>query len=452
MKQIIPILLFSLLILTSCNNPGVNILSEEFNYSTYIDEDFSVKYPDWPITNQTEQGAEVSVSKGFCTIMVNSETIPAESWYSSFTNALKTTPNTLSSESIDEDLFIKSITKYGEHNLISEIKIVDCNNKAHLVNVVCIEQVIGEQEVLEIYKTVFDSIECKEEKELEYNTFEEEDFEIEYPEWNDITGHFGEENILAATEGYCTVLVNKHNALPEDLINWLELAIETQDETELIDSDKITDEEYTMKYRGPYENNTLLTNSNILYCNYQSYITAVVCVEENYKEEYEEIKNQVLDSIECKEEYKIPKMEIPEEIEEQEPEVIEEIENTIVQTDAGDEYGINAEAVVYFINNNEFFTKVMSDFDKANLVFEDDENLYLKVMLDNDGKITSIDEGEYSNADVTLYIPIMDALNILNNAANINPINLISFAINVRTDPAETKNEVIGNVLRGEYN
>ena len=109
--------------------------------------------------------------------------------------------------------------------------------------------------------------------------------------------------------------------------------------------------------------------------------------------------------------------------------------------------------VVYFINSNDFFTNVMKDFPKANLLIEDeDRELKLRVLIDGEGKITLLEDGEYSDADVTLIIPLRDALNIFNNAENINPFTLISFAINVRTEPAEIKNQVIQKVLSGEYN
>jgi hypothetical protein len=96
----------------------------------------------------------------------------------------------------------------------------------------------------------------------------------------------------------------------------------------------------------------------------------------------------------------------------------------------------------------------MQDFPKANLVFEDTENnriLQLRVLVGDDGKISLLEDGRHDDADVTLILPLRDALNMFGNAQNINPFTLLGFAVNARTEPVEIKNEVIQRVLRGEY-
>ena len=52
-------------------------------------------------------------------------------------------------------------------------------------------------------------------------------------------------------------------------------------------------------------------------------------------------------------------------------------------------------------------------------------------------------EGSYSDADFTLTMPLDDALNVFNNADRITLANILSFAVNVRTDPPEMLNELI---------
>ena len=119
------------------------------------------------------------------------------------------------------------------------------------------------------------------------------------------------------------------------------------------------------------------------------------------------------------------------------------------------QFGIEEEMVIYFINENAFFTNVMKDFPKANIVIEDKDNnrkLKLRVKIDAAGKITLLEDGQYNDANVTLKVPLRDALNIFGNAQNINAVTLIGFAVNVRTEPEGIKNEVIRKVLRGEYN
>ncbi|MBW2994386.1 hypothetical protein KY315_03125, partial [Candidatus Woesearchaeota archaeon] len=227
-----------------------------------------------------------------------------------------------------------------------------------------------------------------------------------------------------------------------------------QEGSKLIESNK-NGEVYTAKYTSPYQEHKMISDTKFFYCNYQTYFTAVVCMENMLDDKFREIRDVILNSAQCKKEYKIPEPKITEDIKKKEPEVVEEIKAEIVKTDAAEEFGIDAEAIVYFINENTFFTKVMSDFNSANLVFDDAENdreLKLKVKLDKNGKIILLDDGHYSDADITLTVPLIDALNILNNAANINPLNLIVFAAHVTTDPPEIKNQVIQNVLRGKYN
>ena len=173
--------------------------------------------------------------------------------------------------------------------------------------------------------------------------------------------------------------------------------------------------------------------------------------------EYEILKDEILDSSKCKTIYEIPTPEVieeqKEEIIEEEPEVIEEIEDEIVKTNMGEEFGIDEEMIVYFINSNVFFTNIMKDFPKVNLVMEDDDrNLELKATIGSDGKITLLEDGLHGDADVTIYVPLRDALNIFSNANNINPLTLLSFAVNVRTEPVEIKDQVIRDVIAGKYN
>lgn len=442
-KKLLLVLVLSLFIL-GCKEMAIeNVLKQEVNYKTLDVGGFSIDYPDWPKTEENTT-SEVSVTRGFCTVIVNSNDARAVDLYRHFTDSFSDAPNILSFDGDEDDLVVISTSMYLENRMFSKIKIEQCNDKSYIINVVCLEEFMGYEEVQNIHQAVFGSAHC-DQKELVYEMFEEDDFEIEYPQWSKVD--FGNNTILGVSKGVCSVMVNKHNALPEDLYSWLNLALEGK----VIESEAENDV-YSIKYNSDYEDKVLISEAKMFYCNYQSYMPAVVCIEDEYKEEDKEIIEKVLESAQCKKEYKIPKVEITEEIKEQEPEVVEEIENEIVKTDAGEEFGIDAEAVVYFINSNEFFTKVMKDFPKANLVFEDDgRELKLRVLVGDDGKIISIEEGEFDDADVTLAVPLIDALNIFNNAANINPLNLLSFAVNVRTDPPEIKNEVIGKVLRGEY-
>ena len=434
-------------------------LSEEFEYTEFYNDGFSILYPVWPATTGD---FELGVTKGYCSVVINSEKMTADQWYDLFMDAID--EQELEVIISDEgDKHIKYSSEYQNITMINDNMIFDCRDGAVAVSIVCMEDV--EEKVQAMHTKIFDSASCEEDSpkqvqkveidaELKYKDFDDDDFSVEYPEWDVMPTE--DESLLAVSKGVCSVLVNKHNALPGDISDWLQTAIKDNDDHELMDASE-DDDVYHLSYEMPYEETTVTSTMKVFYCNYQSYITQILCVNELVTEEYEDIRDKILDSAECSKRYEIPTPELieekKEEIIEEEPDVIEEIEDEIVKTNAGEEFGIDEEMVVYFINNNVFFGKIMKDFPKGNLVIEDDDReLKLRVKIDDDGKITSLEDGEYSDADVTLIIPLRDALNIFSNAQNINPLTLLGFAVNVRTDPPELKNEIIQKVLRGEYN
>jgi len=452
------------LLLVSCTPEEIfqqqldKAMSEEVTYTAYSDDGFSVKHPEWPESEDNDGSLEVSVTMGFCSVIVNQEGLAAEQWYDSLITAVEDNDDNEIIVDDEDELRIKYSSPYLNFTMISDTRFYGCNDDSYAISIVCISE--ADEKAQHIHDTVFGSATCDEEEpeEQTYQEFEDEDYVIEYPGWTEFEDESGEERVLAVTEGVCSLLVDKHNALPEDIANWLEQAIEEQDDHDLLSSSN-RDDVYYMNYELPYEEYTVTATTELHYCNYMTYITQFLCVNELVTDEYVEIREITLDSVDCMGEYEIPEPEVieeqREELEEEEPEVIEEIEDEIVKTNAGEEFGIDEEMVVYFINSNEFFTKVLKDYPKINLVFEDVDNnreLELKINIGDDGKIELLDDGQHSDADVTITLPLRDALNIFNNAANINPITLIGFAINVQTDPASVKDEVIQNVLQGKYN
>jgi len=292
---------------------------------------------------------------------------------------------------------------------------------------------------------------------IEYRSYSSDDFKVNIPEWNELTDESGEERVVGVTKGVCSVIVNKYTARPQDINNWVKQNVGDSEGNRLLSSSQ-DNEIYYFEFEQPYEQYIVTSKNKMFYCNYLTYVTTVMCVNELMTDEDLEIADDILESAECEKEYEVPNLKVErEEIEEEKPEVaeeIEEIEDEIVKTNVGEEFGIDEEMVVYFINNDDFFKKILSDFPKVNMLIEDEaggRELKLRVLVDENGEITSLEDGEYSDADITLVMPLQDALNIFSNAANLNPINLISFAVNVQTIPSEIKNEVIGKVLRGEY-
>ncbi|MFC1732515.1 hypothetical protein ACFL6I_19600 [candidate division KSB1 bacterium] len=439
-----------------------NAISEEFDYSEFSYDGFSVQYPMWPAS---ESDVELSVSKGYCSIAVNAEKMPARQWYDMIIKSVEKNDGKII-DSDESKNYVKYSMPYENFTMVSENIIYDCNGNAIAVTATCIEQAYAKTQNMR--DKIFDSAKCDgkeiaeqsedntaQKKETEYKIYTEDDFSIRYPDWDKLQDNA--EHKVGVSRGVCSIIVDRHNALPKDIYDWFKTAIKENDDNNLIDSSTKGDT-YYLTYDMPYEDKTITSTSKVLYCNYQSYITQVLCVNELVTDEYEDIMDEVLENSECAKEYEIPTPkkveEAKKEAEEKEPEVIEEIEDEIVKTNAGEEFGIDEEAVVYFINNNDFFTKIMKDFPKANILIEDPDNdreLDLRVSIDNDGKIELLEDGQHNNADVTLKVPLKDALNIFGNAQNINPITLIAFAANVRTDPPGVKDEVIQKVLRGEY-
>jgi len=425
------------------------ILNEKINYSQFSENGFSISYPNWP--DIANGDVELTVSKGYCSVAVNSEKIPSLQWYEMILDSVtKQEGKVIISD--DDGQQIKYSMEYMNNTLVSDNRIFECQEKSIVVTLTCIEEL--DELMQRLSDEIYPSASCQE-KEIEIKKYQDDDFSIEYPDWDDTLD--GEnERLLGVTKGVCSIIVDKHNALPKDIFNWLGKAIEEKEDHNLLTSSADGDV-YNIIYQFSHEKNTLTSTTKVFYCNYQSYLTQVLCVDEYITEDDREMRNHVLDSSRCVQVYEIPtpkKIEKEkEEVKETEPEIIEEIEDEIVKTNAGEEFGIDEEMVVYFINSNEFFSKVMKDFPKTNLLIEDDDReLRLRVQINNAGKITRLEDGEYGDADVTLIIPLRDALNIFNNAENINPITLIAFAANVKTEPVEIKNQVIQKVLRGEYN
>jgi hypothetical protein len=433
-------------------NPLDAALNEKINYSWYSADDFSILYPEWPDT--AEGNVELAVSRGYCTVAVNSEKLPAKQWFKMLVDSVEKQSGDIFSRDEDNNQ-LKYSLNYKNITFISDNRIFECNSNSVAVTLTCIEPVSGLLQNLS--SIIFPSAECRE-KEIEFSDFEDMDFSVSYPGWDDLNDDGGEQRMLGKTKGTCSLIVDKHNALPKDIAGWMEKAISEKDGQKLLSSSAVNDE-YDISYKLSYNENPLTAETKIFYCNYQSYIVQVLCMDEFASEADLQIRDAILESAGCARTYEVPTPKIveekKEELKEEEPEVIEEIEDDIVRTDAGAEFGIDEEMVVYFINSNAFFTKVMKDFPRANIVIEDKDNsreLKLRVRIDNSGKITRLEDGEYDNADVTLIVPLRDALNIFSNAANINPLTLLGFAANVRTEPANIKNQVIQKVLRGEYN
>jgi hypothetical protein len=126
---------------------------------------------------------------------------------------------------------------------------------------------------------------------------------------------------------------------------------------------------------------------------------------------------------------------------------------TKVKTNIAEEYGVNADAIINFINNSSLFSNIISDFKHTNLVFEDEENerdMKLKVKTSK-GKVSEVSDGHHKKADVTIYLDLEDALEMVEDYEDVNIFRMLSFAKNVRTEPSHIKREIISKVLKGGF-
>lgn len=267
--------------------------------------------------------------------------------------------------------------------------------------------------------------------EVTYKMFEQNDFSLKYPDWEKFVSG-GDERQLSLKSGICTFAVNKYNALPDDLFEFLKSTV--ADNGYQLDSSGKDSKGYFINYDMPRENYDVFSQMRLEYCNYQTYSITLMCVRQNYNEYHEKIAGAIFDSITCAKEYAIF------------PPSTDFADVGIVKTDEGEKYGFNSRSVVYQINHNPFLRGILKRFSKMNFLFERQEfGVEIKLKTDIlDGKIVLVDDGWYEDADVTLYMPLMEALNVFSNAHNIDASNINIFLKNAQTEPESMKQTVLG--------
>ena len=417
--------------------------AKETEFTKFTDDDFSIEYPDWE-EREHENASILAVGNALCVLNVDRHEVPITPLFNWMVNFTAANEN-VSLNEIDIDKHSMGFAADFDNITFKAVtKMEYCNHKTYVILATCAEDYWDEyEEELDRFTT---SIACAKEyaepdysaapttqnlDDTKYGTFIDDDYSAKIPEWNQ--GEAENETIIRLSQGACTVILNKYNAPSDTLYDWTEKYIEENDSLEL---DEKNPSKHEIAYQLHAEDVTLHIASKITYCNYQSYNMITIC-EEGYFKDNEEVLGYILDSPECAKEYSVA----PEIAELEEVEEIPE-EERIVETDVGAEYGINAEAVVTFFNSNPIFVKVMKKYDRVNLRITGDDDIKLKAKLE-DGYIVNVKEGSYSDADFTLTMPLEDALNIFNNADNITIGNILSFIINVKTDPPEKMNELI---------
>ncbi len=264
---------------------------------------------------------------------------------------------------------------------------------------------------------------------VEYKVYKQGDFSVKFPDWEK-TDYEGDERQLTVKKGICSVTVNKHNAIVDDMFDFLKSKVIDTGYNLTIDG-KDSKGRY-INYEMYKDSKAILSQMRLKYCNYQTYTVTMMCWKEQYTDYYETIADTVLGSLSCaKEHNSIP--------------TNNKVNGSIVNTKAGEKYGIDTKAVVYQINHNPYLTKVLSRFNTMNLSFEKQEygvEILLKVTLQN-GKVALVEEGHFADADVTIIMHLMEAINTFSNVHNIDSSNLALFLKNAQTEPESVKEQVL---------
>ncbi len=416
---------------------------EETTFKKFTDDDFSFEYPDWE-EREGSNTSIISVGNALCVLNVDRHETPITPLFNWMVNFTAANENVSLDEVDIENHEIGFVADFDNITFKAVTNMEYCNHKTYIILATCAKDYWNQYE--EEVDRFTSSVKCAKEyaepdysaapslpdlEDTRYGIFIDDDYSAKIPEWNQ--GEAEKETIISLSEGACTVILNRYNAPADTLYDWTEKYIEENGSLEL---DSKSPSKHEISYQLHAEDVTLHIESKITYCNYQSYNMIALC-EEQYFEDNVDVLEYILDSPKCAKEYSIA----PEIVELEEVDEIPE-EERIVETDVGEEYGINAEAVVSFFNSNPIFVKVMKKYDRVNLRITGDEDIKLKAKLE-DGYIVNVAEGAYSDADFTLTMPLEDALNIFNNADNITIGNILSFIINVKTDPPEKMNELI---------
>ncbi len=419
MKKVLLLLL--LLFVVGCEEAVV----QEISWVNYGDDNgFSIDRPDWNGTFEVNDSLFAVNGMG-CMAGVNKYVGNSEMMFDWLNLYLGEQGVTVYSSNEDERSFSYSAF-VGMFLFNTELRIFDCNGYAYNAIWSCEQSVFNESD----YSKFFDSVYCSEKEiAVDYLKYNEDDFYVDLPEWNEVDN----EGAYVLNEDFCNVYVFENEAGYDEVYSWLYDSLEDP----VAVGDVI---EYTQDY-GDY---VLKSKAGFNYCNYKTYIVSYTCIDSMF---VEVVADKIVDSMYCDAIYEEEVIEeVEEQVEEEVVEEVEEIEEEVVSLVLPEEYGfVDAGWIVWFINSNEFFTFILEDYDKVNLVLEDDVNFNIKADLVG-GEIVYIEEGLHSDG-VSVYIPASTAVEILNNAENINFVNFLIFAAQVRTEPESLKQDVINKVL-----
>jgi hypothetical protein len=420
------------------DNTSEHSIKEETVFRNFSYGDFSVEHPEWADGDYSEYSI-LALQNGPCMLYVNHHNASITPLFNWFVNMTSSNENVTVLDLDVEKHSMSFLMPYQNISFKARFDMEYCNYETYILGVYCaedfwdnetVERFLSSPSCAKVYvEPDYTSPTIPNLENTTYLQFVEEDYSLDRPDWDE--GNTSGEQVFVFTRSACSVILNRYNTPADNVYGWLEKYVDDNESIELVHKN-VPEKDIT--YDVQYGEVLIRARSKTTYCNYQSYNIIGLC-EKNYYENNSQVLDRIIDSAKCAREYTFT----PEITEvEQVPE-----EDRIVETDVGSEYGINAESVVIFFNSNPVFVKVMKNYDKVNLqIIDEDVDIKLKAKID-DGLITNVKEGLYSDADFTIIIPLDDALNIFNNADKLTLGNFLSFAINVKTDPPEMKNELI---------
>lgn len=423
-----------LIFITGCMTEEIvreeSVIEEKDNWIYFEDDNgFSTERPDAEGTFNFNETLFMISTKG-CNSAVNKYEGDEELMYSWILKYLDTEEiYTVNTDELNNE--ISYLSSYQNYSIYNKLKIFGCNGYAYNIILSCEQGIFNENE--EEFNKLYESAKCdssKKEK-IILNDFKEEDFSMDVPNWEDIER---KDDTTILKKGYCNVFITEVDANLDDVYNWIYESVKKCEECNVEEK-----EGDILDYESYYENILLKSKAGFVYCNYKTYIVSYTCIESMFDGD---VASQIVSSINCDRIYE-PK---EEEITQEEEEEIQEIREESVNLDLPDEWNVeNPEMIVWFINSNDFFATILKDYNKINLIIDDETDFNIKADLEN-GKIVRVEEGLYEG-EISIIIPLNSALEILNNADNINFLNFLVFAVEVRTDPPELKQEVINKIL-----
>jgi len=427
MKKLLLLFLLILLI-TACEEVPIEVEEPiETQWTTYEDNNgFSISHPEWEGEYEFDDSLFMLSNAG-CNLVTNKYEGNAEAMYNWLSTYLieEGTPITYQNK---EKSQIEYTSSWEIYLFKTKLKMYDCNNYVYNAMLSC-EYTIYDEKEIEL-EQFFSSIDCDEsEKEpTEYTTYEDQDFSIEIPDWTTTPNT----DALIVTNNLCNLYISTNENNQNLVESWMLTSLEDCEDCTI-------HSESPLEYTSYYEDTLMKSQAKFNYCNYKTYIIAFTCAESYFDKD---IANEVINSIDCAQYYEPIEEEV---IEEEQKEIVEEIKQ-LVNLELPEEYEVlDPEWVIYFINSNEFFTYILEDYPKVNLILQGDTNFNIKADLEN-GQITYVEEGLHDDG-VSIYIPGEDAVDILENINNINFINFLVFTAKITTNPIELKQEVINKIL-----